>query len=399
LNFPFYIARRYLFSLSKNNAINIITGIASMGIIVGALALFVVLSVFSGLKDFSLSFSNDFDPDLKVTSTIGKSFLISPDQQKEIDKLTAVDVASKVIEERVLFVFNKKENVAYLKGVDGLYANVNDIKKTLFNGQWLAPDTYQSVIGYGIAQKLSIGLFDFNSRLQVFVPKPGKGTIETADQAFNQSELIPRGIYTISEDLDSKFVFADLGLVQELLQYQTNQVSALEVKLAPGANEAETMAELSKIFNGTVTIKTRAQLNDSLYKMLNTENLAVYLIFTLVIIIALFNLIGALIMMILDKKPNLKTLVNLGCDVKDLRKVFLLQGSLLSVIGGIIGLILGIIVVLIQQRFQLVMITPSLAYPVIFNFSNVLIVFATIVSLGVISSWIAASRVSRKLLE
>lgn len=399
MNFPFYIARRYLFSLSKNNAINIITGIASLGIIVGALALFVVLSVFSGLKDFSLSFSNDFDPDLKITATKGKSFMISPAQENEIHKITGISATSKIIEERVLFMFDKKEHVAYLKGVDSLYGDVNDVKKTLFNGQWLAPSTFQSVIGYGIAQKLSIGLFDFNSRLEVYVPKPGKGTIETADQAFNQELLIPRGIYTISEDLDSKFVFADLGLVQELLQYQTNQVSAIEVRLNAGADENETIKQLEAVFDNNVTIKTRAQLNDSLYKMLNTENLAVYLIFTLVIIIALFNLIGALIMMILDKKPNLKTLVNLGCEVKDLRKIFMLQGSLLSVIGGIIGLIWGIIIVLIQQKFKLVMITSSLAYPVVFEIKNVLIVFATIVALGIIASGIAASRVSNKLLE
>jgi lipoprotein-releasing system permease protein len=133
--------------------------------------------------------------------------------------------------------------------------------------------------------------------------------------------------------------------------------------------------------------------------MLNTENLAVYLIFTLVIIIALFNLIGALIMMILDKKSNLKTLLNLGTDIKDLRKIFLLQGTLLSVFGGIIGLLLGIALVLLQQHFELVMITPTLAYPVVFSLENVLIVLATIVTLGFVASLIASSRVSKKLLE
>lgn len=370
-----------------------------MGIIVGAMALFVVLSVFSGLKDFSLSFSNDFDPDLKVGSKLGKSFVVSPLQENQLHKIVGISATSKVIEERVLFVFNKKEHVAYLKGVDSIFSEVNDVKKTLFNGQWLVPDTYQSVVGYGIAEKLSIGLFDFNSRLEVFVPKPGKGTIETAEQAFNQSTLIPRGIYAISEELDSKYVFADLSLVQELLQYRTNQISAIEVKLAPGADEANVMRKLETVFNNKVTVKTRAQLNDSLYKMLNTENLAVYLIFTLVIIVALFNLIGALIMMILDKKANLKTLVNLGSEVRDLKKIFLVQGAMLSIIGGLIGLLLGIVIVLIQQRFQLIMITPSLAYPVVFIFKNVAVVFATIVLLGIIASWIAASRISKKLLE
>jgi len=158
-------------------------------------------------------------------------------------------------------------------------------------------------------------------------------------------------------------------------------------------------SQLQTILQTKITVKNRAQLNESLYKMLNTENLAVYLIFTLVIIIALFNLIGALIMMILDKKANLKTLLNLGTEIKDLRKIFLLQGTLLSVFGGLIGLILGIAIVLLQQHFELVMITPTLAYPVQFTIENVLIVFGTIVSLGFIASLIASSRVSKKLLD
>jgi len=206
------------------------------------------------------------------------------------------------------------------------------------------------------------------------VPKPGKGNIENPEEAFNKSDLIPVGIYAISEELDSKYVFADLGLVQELLEYKNNQVSGIELKTKPNSNEAEIITQLQKIFHNKVAVKTRAELNATLYKMLNTENIAVYLIFTLVIIIALFNLIGALIMMVLDKKANLKTLFNLGTEVKDLRKIFLLQGTLLTVLGGIIGLVLGIIIVVLQQQFQLVMITPSLAYPVVFNIQNVLIV-------------------------
>lgn len=399
MNFPFYIAKRYIFSKSKNNAINIITRIASGGIIVGAMALFVVLSVFSGLREFSLSFSNDFDPDLKINPISGKSFTISPEQELQIKKITGVVSFSKIIEERVLFSFDGKQQVTYLKGIDQNFTQVNKASEKLFNGQWLKPNTYQCVVGYGISEKLSLGLFDFNNPFLVYVPKPGKGNFESPEEAFNQSNLIPVGIYAISEELDSKYVFADLGLVQELLEYKNNQVSGIELKTKPNSNEAEIITQLQKIFHNKVAVKTRAELNATLYKMLNTENIAVYLIFTLVIIIALFNLIGALIMMVLDKKANLKTLFNLGTEIKDLRKIFLLQGTLLTVLGGIIGLILGIIIVILQQQFQLVMITPSLAYPVVFNIQNVLIVFGTIVSLGFIASWIASSRVSKKLLD
>ncbi|NRT12223.1 lipoprotein-releasing system permease protein [Flavobacterium sp. 14A] len=370
-----------------------------MGIIVGAMALFVVLSVFSGLKVFSLSFTNDIDPDIKISSTLGKSFFISPEQEAEIKKIDGVASYSKIIEERVLFVFNDKQVVTYLKGVDTQFDKVNDIKKTLYNGQWLEKDTYQVVVGYGIAQKFSMGLLDFNNQLEVMVPKPGKGTIENAEQAFNKSVVYPVGIYAISEDLDSKYVFADLGLAQELLEYKPNQISGIEIKEKTGADENAIIAKLNAIFKNKITVKNRAQLNESLYKMLNTENIAVYLIFTLVIVVALFNLIGALIMMILDKKGNLKTLFNLGTEIKDLRKIFLLQGTLLSVFGGLIGLFLGIIIVLLQQHYELIMITPTLAYPVIFSIENVLIVLGTIITLGFIASLIASSRVSKKLLE
>jgi lipoprotein-releasing system permease protein len=399
LNFPLYIAKRYIFSRSKNNAINIINRIASLGIIVGTMALFVVLSVFSGLKVFSLSFTNEIDPDLKMTSTIGKSFLITPDQDKQLKKIDGVASYTKIIEERVLFLFKDKQQVTYLKGVDSLYPVVNDINKKLFNGQWIKPDTYQVVVGYGIARDFSMGILDFENPLQIFAPKPGKGAFENPEEAFNKTDVLPVGIYSISEDLDSKYVFADLSLAQELLMYKPNQISGIEFHLKENANESEIKTQLDEIFKNKITLKNRAQLNESLYKMLNTENIVVYLIFTLVIIVALFNLVGALIMMILEKKGNLKTLFNLGTEINNLRKIFLLQGTLLSVFGGIIGLVLGIMLVLLQQQYELIMITPTLAYPVVFSLENVLIVMTTIVSLGFVASLIASSRVSKNLLD
>jgi len=181
--------------------------------------------------------------------------------------------------------------------------------------------------------------------------------------------------------------------------YKPNQISGIELNLKENADENAVKGKLQTIFKNKITLKNRAQLNESLYKMLNTENIAVYLIFTLVIIVALFNLIGALIMMILDKKGNLKTLFNLGTPIHHLRKIFLLQGTLLSVFGGVIGLVLGIILVVLQQQYELIMITPTLAYPVVFTLENVLIVMGTIVSLGFVASLIASSRVSKKLLD
>lgn len=399
MNFPFYIAKRYLKTGSSNNAINIINGIAALGVIVGAAALFVVLSVFSGLVNFSLSFSNALDPDLKLTNAVGKTILISTEQLHKIQKINGITAVSTVVEERVLFVFDQKEQVATLKGVDSLFATVNPIKKSLYTGQWLEPNTAQVVIGYSIADKLGLGLFDLNNSLEVFVPKAGQATIESADEAFQKATLIPFGIYAISEDLDSKYVLADINIAQQLLGFQTNQFSALEIKTNPQIDENEIVNSIKKLFSQPIKLTNRAQQNDALYKMLHTENLALYLIFTLVIVIALFNLIGALIMMVLDKKNNLKTLNNLGVTLADLRKIFLFQGTLLSVLGGTTGLIIGAIVVLAQQHFQLIMITPTLPYPVEFTFQNLIIVMATIIILGFLASAIACKSVTNKLLQ
>ena len=400
MNFPLYIAKRYIFSKSKNNAINIITRIASGGIIVGTMALFVVLSVFSGLREFSLSFSNDFDPDLKVNPISGKSFTISPEQETQIKNINGIASFSKIIEERVLFSFNGKQQVSCLKGVDQNFSKVNKASAKLFNGQWLKPNTYQCVVGYGISEKLSLGLFDFNNPFEVYAPRPGKGNLSiNPEEAFKSSDLIPVGIYAISEELDSKYVFADLSLVQELLEYKPSQISGIELRTKPNSNQAEIISQIQKTLNNKVEVKTRAELNATLYKMLNTENIAIYLIFTLVIIMILFAFSGAIIMMVLDKRDNLKTLYYLGTEPKKLKNIFLFQGTLLCAIGGIIGLLLGSIVVLLQLKFQLIMITPSLAYPVVFSLENVGIVFGTIMFLGFLASLIASSRASKSVFD
>jgi len=399
VNISLYIARRYLFSLSKNTSINIITGIASLSIIVGAMALFVVLSVFSGLRTFSLSFSNELDPDLKLFAKKGEYFTLLPAQIQQLQQVEGLDHFSKVVEKRVMFLFDGKTQFSYLKGVDNQFSKVSNASEKLFNGQWLSPNSTQVVIGYGLSEKLSLGLMDYNNPFEVYVPKPGRGDLSlNPEDAFNTLILFPVGIYAINEELDSKYVFADLRLTQELLQLKPNQVSSLEIKLKPNANEKAVMTQIESIFP-TALVKNRAQLNETLYKMLNSENIAVYLIFTLVIIMALFSLAGALIMMVLDKKGNLKTLYNLGVEIKDLRRIFLLQGTLLSVLGGILGLGLGSILVVLQQKFQLIMITPSLAYPIEFHWENLVLVFGTVVTLGFISSWIASSRVSKKIMD
>src|SRR5699024_6503741 len=220
------------------------------------------------------------------------------------------------------------------------------------------------VIGTGIAQKLSMGISGYGDVLQLLVPKSGKGIITNFNQAFNAVNTIVVGIYSINEDLNDKYVFAPFGLAKQLLNLKKNEVSLIEIKLKPGVEEEDVKPQIQKIFGANVAVKNRIQLNDELYKMLNTENLAVYLIFTLVLIIALFNVGGAIVMAILDKRENIVTLSNMGTPPKNIRRIFLLQGSLLTFVSGAAGLILGIILVLVQEKIGFVMITQDLPYPV-----------------------------------
>lgn len=398
MSFPFYIARRYTISRSKSTAVNIITAIATIGIIVSTAALFIILSVFSGLKDYSLSFTNTIDPDLKLTPSKGKSFFVNPKQEQDIKAVKGIAAYSKIAEERVLFYFDGKEQVASMKGVDSLFTTVTPIKFSI-QGDWLEANTPQAVVGSTIANKLSLAFYDFNRDFEVFVPKAGKGVIQNPDDAFNKSQLIPTGAYVINDDVDSKYVYVDIGLAQEMLQFKTNQFTALEFKLAKGADQADVRQKLETIFNNTVTIKNREQLNDSLYKMLNAENLVTYLFCSLVVVLTLFCLAGALIMLILDKRENIKTLFNLGAEVKSLRNIFFYQGIFITTLGAGFGVGLGTAVVLIQKYYSVVMITGSMAYPVNFNAMNIVIVLLTIFVLGILASRIAAGRVGKKLLK
>lgn len=400
MKFPLYIAKRYLFSKSSNNAINFITIIAGLGIVIASAALFIVLSGFAGLKDFSLQFTTLVDPDLKILPTKGKTFMFTEAQKNELEKLSGVASFTKVLEERALLTYKGKNLIVSLKGVGENYPQ-DSADSILLVGDWVVKGTDQLVAGVGIANNLSFGVFDYDEVIKVSVPKPGKGQFSSIQSIYNSVNAVNSGIFSVNEDVDHSLVYANLETVQYLLNYQENQLSAVEVLLNAEADIEGVTKELSTIFGEDVMIKTRAQLNDALYKMLNTEEIAVYLIFTLVLIIALFNVIGSIIMMILDKKNNLNTLYNLGVSVKKIRRIFFLQGSLMTILGGIIGVVLGFILVLNQlygPDTLKVMITPTLPYPIVIKFWNIVIVLLTISTLGIVASKIASVRISKQLI-
>ena len=375
------------------------TGIASGGVIIASAALFIVLSVFAGLKDYSLEFSSFVDPDLKLMPKKGKSFLFSEDDLSKLSAVNGIVSYSKIIEERVIIKTENKNLLATLKGVDSNYLKVTNIDSMLAKGNWVSPKKNEVVAGSGIAYNLSFGVFDYLKPLSIYVPKPGKGQLSSIKGAYNSAYVQNVGLFNINEELNNEYVFADINLAKSLLNYRNNQLSALELKLGSNADESEIREALETTFRNRFTIKNREQLNDALFKMLNTENLAIYLIFTLVIIIALFNVIGAIIMMILDKKKSLNTLFNLGTEPKTIKSIFFWQGSLMTIVSGIIGVTIGLLIVFLQQSFELVMLTPELPYPVRLNFLNVLIVLATIFALGVIASRIASQRITKQLIQ
>lgn len=397
MNFTLYIARRYVRSKSSQNAVNVINFITFLVTVIGSAALFIVLSGFAGLKTFSLSFSNSFDPDLKALPATGKFFSVSPEAASALNKVDGIASYSKEMEEKVYLTHKETGDIANIKGIDAQYANTIEVDSTLISGSWTI-DEKRGVAGIGIMRLLNLTVNQFRDPLIILVPKPGKGSFSSqGGNLYNQLPMVIGGVYSVEENLDKKYIFTDLHTVQELLQKDSTQVSGVNFKLERSSDISTVKIEIKKIFGDQIILKDRQELNSSLHRMLNTENVATYLIFTLVLIIALFNVVGAIIMMILDKLDNLKTMYNLGATLTELRRIYFIQGMLVTAAGGFIGVLIGALLIGSQLILGWVKI-GSVDYPVELTLVNILIVFGTIIILGFIASKIASSRISRKLI-
>ena len=392
-----FIAWRYVRSKSSQNVINIINRMSIFVLIVGGASLMIVLAGFSGLRTFSMSFSNFFDPDLKIFPKTGKIFSLSPMQEAALKESGVVASYTKVLEERVFLNSRGKNYIAYIKGVDENYPKVNAVDSILVISpkEWLLSEDYV-VVGNIIAETLNLGLFTSTTPLQIIVPKAGKGSITSSSTPYREETVLLSDYYQVTEDLDSKYVFATLSLAQRLTGVQANEVSAIEIKLSKGVSVTEGKKRLQKVLGDAFVIKDRMALNEDLYKMFQTENLATYLIFTLVLIVALFNLVGAIIMMILDKRKNLYTLFALGMTERQIRAIFFLQGVIVSLLGAIFGVGLGVGIAWLQKTFPMLYINPNaavpIAYPMDIRLLEIVVVFFTIFVLGIIASAIGASR-------
>lgn len=364
------------------------------------MALFVVSSVFSGLEDYSLSFTNAMDPDLIALPEKGKSFLVSKDQFSRLEVIEDIEAHVPVVEERVVFTFNNKQVVAVIKAVDSTYTDVTDINTAISAGNWLMPHTNQAVVGNLLAESLSMGMYSNDNLLEVLAMKPGEGMISTPDEAYNKIPLYTSGIYSLGNiETDAKYIFTDIHVGQSLLNWESNRYSSLEFRLKETAQEQKVIKELQSIFGDQLMYKNRAQINESLFKMLKTESLAIYLIFTLVIIVTLFCLTGSLIMIILEKQPHLKTLSDLGLSIRSIKNIFLFQGLILAIGGAIFGLILGLFITYIQQHYPIIYISDNLPYPVRIKQYNIIVVLSTLFILGFFASLLASSRINKKFLH
>ena len=370
--------------------------LAGLGVVVGAAALFIVLCGFNGLKDYSLAFSSFVDPDLKVIPVKTKTFVFNDSLLKNVLQLDNVLTYSKTVEENVFLSTNETGDIVSAKGVSEFFPS-KTIDSILFDGEWISGSN-QIVSGWGIANKLSYGVYDYSKRITLYAPKPGKKQILSVENSFSKLTVVNVGLFEINEALDFSLIYTGLKDLQNLLGYAKNQISSVEIILKDPLKSEETANLLRSKLGSGFKVKTKEQLNDTLYKMLNTEQIAVYLVFTLVLIIALFNLISSIIIMVLEKRNNLKTLYNSGATHNEIKKIFYYQGLIITLMGGVTGLFLGFLLMLIQQKFSIFMITSSLAYPVSIELSTFLIVSVTILALGSVASKISSSVVTKELV-
>lgn len=397
-SFIFKIARRYFFARSSKTIVNRINRFAFIMITVSACSLLVVLSAFSGLKEFGLMYTNSFDPDFKVVPRVGKHFVLDSLALEKVPSLSGVSNASLVLEEKVLLANPLNSATIILKGVGPnhfLNKRLNDLSLV---GVYDTRDRESIYLGASIASDLDVVLSeDFSVKATVpslrnfslFNPSP-----------FSSLNFEIQGIYQISSDIENKYAFTSLFSLNKLSKLPKNTFSAIEVLVDDGFSKENLEAELNQILPVDFVVVSKQELNPALYKMLNTENFAVYLIFCLVVIIAVFNLVGSLTIMMVEKSSDLKILNALGADKNSFSKIFLSLGAIVSVFGSLVGCLLGSAFIIAQASNPFVYVPgTNLPYPVLLSFQNLLIVFLTVSFIGGIASFWATRNLNKRFLN
>ena len=385
MNFSLRVALKYVFSKNKKSIINKINRFSIITLIISSTSLLIVLSGFEGLKNFGMSLYEVFEPDFNVIPKQGKKITILNSEMKKVNSLKNVISASGVIEEKVFLSFKDKNHVGYLKGITPSYLNINPIDSLISLGNWLDYSSKSIILGQGLSQVLGAGVNDYSSFLEVSVPKNKK--LRFGETPFKSKFGTVSGIFQISKEFDDKYIFCSTDFAKELLEFGENTYSYLALKTKKKISKKELDQMLKNILNEEYILESRADKNSAINRMVEIENLAVYLIFSLVIIISLFNLIGSLLMMFLDKSDELKTILSMGETPKNIQKIFLIIGLLISSIGSLFGIVLGSILLLIQAYFPFLYVPgTSIPYPVVLTIENLILVFLTVLLLGSFTS-------------
>lgn len=403
MNLALRIAKRYLISKKSTNAINIISGVSMVGMMVGTAALILVLSVFNGFEDLVTSLYNTFNPDLKIVPVNGKVFDPDSLQLVQIRQIEGVRAVSEVLEENALLRYREKDYITRLKGVDSVYREVTQVDSAIIDGIFRLTESEVdcAVLGLGVLSSLGVNLQNQFARLTVFMPRrEGKVSTFMPEQAFQQASLLPVGVFAIQQDFDSKYAIVPMRFMRQLLNYPT-QVSAIEIALQPKANPKTVKAALEKI-TGAKELKVldRYQQDEFLYKVMKTEKWAVYFILTFILIVSAFNIIGSLSMLVIEKKQDVSILIAMGATRGFIRRIFFFEGVLLSLVGSSIGVGMAVVLCLVQQHYKLIKLQGASflidAYPVSMRITDFVLVFATVVVISVLASVFPARRASEQ---
>lgn len=400
MNFPFYIAKRYLISKKSHNVINIISWISVVGVGVGTMALIIVLSAFNGLENLVENLYASFDPDIKITIKKGKTFDPQSIPKEKILKIPEVNFYSASIEEITLIKFQDKQTVATIKGVEPDFYKMSGLDTLLIEGNQknLTTPVNYAVLGYGIADKLSLFLSaSIPKEISLIVPKKGHKKGLTPGAEFNRKFALPTGIFSVNPDFDTKYVLSSLSFVQKLLKHQ-QKVSAIEIGLKKGSNADIIKAKIAEMIGGQYNVKTRYELNELLFKTNKIEKWITFLILSFILIIASFNIIGSLTMLIIDKKKDVWILKTMGASNKIIRQVFFIEGMLINLLGAFSGMLLGAFICWLQIQFGLLRLEGGVVefYPMAIQLTDFINVSIIVLVIGLIASWYPVRVLTRR---
>ena len=407
MNFPFYIAKRYLFSKKSHNAINVISGISVCGVALATLAMVCTLSVFNGFQDMVATFFTAFDPQVKITSVKGKIFDGSLPVLSEVRNMPEIAVYSESVEDNAMVQYKGRQVMAVIKGVEDNFDRLTPIDSILFGrGDLILHDEVvdYAIPGLQLLSTLGSGI-RFLDPLEVYAPKRGgKINMSNPMSSFVSDRLFSSGLtFTVNQEkYDASYIITSLQFARNLFQYD-KEVSAVNLRLTPEANEKDVISKIKKLLGDDFYVRNRYEQQADTFKIMEIEKLISYIFLTFILLIACFNVIGSLSMLIIDKKNDVQTLRNLGASDSQVVRVFLFEGRMISFIGAVAGVILGLVLCLIQQEYGIISLGNSGsfvvdAYPVSVHAWDIVLIFVTVIVIGFISVWYPVRYLSRRLL-